>query len=144
MSALDKLNTEYYDAGLWRSAHAEFFSLVGKTFKDIRGLESLSDKVLFEFTDGTIYLMTHWQNCCESVCLSDVDNQAARLIGQTIRSAEQSASEDADYEWTFYNIRTDDENLCIRWQGGLGSYYSIDVSFQELNYDNARRRELIP
>mgnify|MGYP003295832161 CR=1 FL=1 len=113
-----------------------FSELVGKTIKNITGLEKYSDEVIFECTDGSKYKMYHVQDCCESVEIDEVFGDVNDLIGQKIVLAEANTNSDKpreDYEnsftWTFYKLATQKGYVDIRWYGTSNGYYSEAVDF---------------
>jgi hypothetical protein len=111
--------------------------ILGKTLASISGIEN--NEVLFTLEDGTIYKMYHYQDCCESVRIEQVDGDISDLIGSPLLMAEESFEEkDTDYGiegWTFYRFATQKGYVTIRWSGNSNGYYSIGVSFEEESYD---------
>ena len=121
-----------------------FSDLVGKTLVSITGLEKGSDEVIFTVDDGTVYVMLHRQDCCESVDIEDVCGDVEDLIGSPILVAEEvRSSEDENplapagwkigscesATWTFYKIDTAKGGMTIRWYGSSNGYYSESVDF---------------
>ncbi|WP_442512620.1 DUF7448 domain-containing protein, partial [Pseudomonas aeruginosa] len=53
--------------------HASISDLLGKTIKQITGLEAGSGSVDFECEDGSLFRMDHQQDCCESVSIDDIE-----------------------------------------------------------------------
>jgi hypothetical protein len=118
---------------------AKISDLVGKTLASIDGMQVGSDSVKFTIKNGTVYIMQHEQNCCESVAIEDVCGDVADLIGSPIIIASEETSDvnpegvTNDYQdsftWTFYKLATVKGWVDIRWYGESNGYYSEDVSF---------------
>ncbi|HCF4357204.1 TPA: hypothetical protein NIE44_006350, partial [Pseudomonas aeruginosa] len=116
--------------------HASISDLLGKTIKQITGLEAGSDSVDFECEDGSLFRMYHQQDCCESVSIDDIEGDASDLVGQPLVVAEDVSSEDfqappgdyvESYTWTFYRLATAKGFVVIRWLGESNGYYSESV-----------------
>lgn len=118
-----------------------FNTLVGKTILKVLGGVG-SERLVF-FTSAGVFQLYHDQDCCESVRVEDIEGRLEKLVGHTIRSAEEtSASFDSTKNedpicWTFYRITTDawDANTVIRWFGTSNGYYSTRVDFVELDLE---------
>jgi hypothetical protein len=106
--------------------------ILGKTLVSVSGIEN--NKVVFTLNDGTAYTMYHYQNCCESVRIEQVDGDIFDLINTPLLMAEVSYEEkDTDYGiegWTFYRFATIRGYVTIRWSGNSNGYYSIGVDFE--------------
>lgn len=115
-----------------------------KSLGDIIGLEVQSilggnvedQEIIINFTDGNTLKMCHLQDCCESVCITDVDGNIQDLVGGKVVQFDESVSENSgdepDYHldswtWTFYNIATTKGFVNIRWLGDSNGYYSESV-----------------
>lgn len=120
--------------------YAEFKELVGKVLTKITVSTDGDDYVLLECDNGEIYEMTHHQDCCESVCLVDMEGEWSDLLGVPILLAEEACSEttpeDVEDEyvpesqtWTFYKLGTIKGYVDLRWWGTSNGYYSENVSF---------------
>jgi len=123
----------------WDNKDVPFTDLVGKTLTNIQLTDyndyDSGDAIIFTCTDDTKYIMTHYQDCCESVSVEDINGELEDLIGNPIlRAEERSNQEDtADYEsntWTFYELATIKGSVTIRWHGSSNGYYSERVDFQ--------------
>jgi hypothetical protein len=113
--------------------------MLGRTIKEVRGLEQYSDEVVVEMDNGDTFTFLHFQDCCESVSLEDFI-LTGELVGPAARVYESSDGKDGDYEtetWTFYRIETMKGSLFMRWVGSSNGYYSeaVDIVFKEA--DNA-------
>ena len=111
--------------------------LVGKTLSNIDGGVD-SSEISFTTTDGEVYRMFHYQDCCESVYVYDIVGDMEDLVGSEILVAEKSAGEspvdfnEAEHEsitWTFYKFATRKGYVDIRWLGESNGYYSESVTF---------------
>lgn len=118
----------------------DFSVLKGKTLDAIDGAEIGSDLIRFLLDDGSVYVMYHRQDCCESVSVEDVIGDVADLIGLEILEAEEVSGETPtdhqweyepdSYTWTFYKIGTQRGSVTIRWLGQSNGYYSERVDFE--------------
>lgn len=113
----------------------KFEDLLGKVLVKIEGLKKDSDEVLFYTEEGQIYRMDHYQDCCESVLIEDINGNVEDLIGTPILKAEErtNGEEDTEYgieQWTFYTLATIKGYVDIRWYGESNGYYSTGVDFE--------------
>ena len=106
---------------------------VGKTFVKI---ENINDgELLFWAEDKkNSYRMTHHQDCCESVYLSEVIGDLDDLVGVPILHADcvvsDGGQDDDGYgssTWTFYRLSTIRGSVTLRWYGESNGYYSESV-----------------
>ncbi len=121
---------------------SQFSDLIGKTLTAVTGLESGSERVIFECDDGSQFALFHEQDCCESVDVNEVIGNAADLIGSPILMAEEviSGQDEApkpsewagSWLWTFYKLATVKGYVTIRWLGESNGYYSESVTFAEV------------
>lgn len=128
---------------------SEFSELKGLTITSISGLTVGSDEVIFTTSCGRFFKMYHYQDCCEGVCIVDVNGEADDLLGEKILLAEEVSSCDDEppimgsetfvpetrpsdsWTWTFYRIATKKGFVVIRWLGESNGYYSERVDFEE-------------
>jgi len=112
--------------------------LVGKTLSKIHGGVVGDDVITFTTTDGEMYSMFHYQDCCESVSIHDIVGDMQDLVGEPLLVAEETAGEspagwDDEYHdshtWTFYKFATRKGYVDIRWLGESNGYYSESVTF---------------
>lgn len=107
-----------------------FSDMVGKVIKSIDGAQGKSERVVFNFSDGTAWVSYHSQDCCESVSVERVDGRLGNAIGSVVLEA----SEDYDsknnppvyadsWTWTYQKIRTQAGEVCIVWLGESNGYY---------------------
>lgn len=115
---------------------ANFNELIGKTLSKINVEKDgdNSDAIYFHTVDGNTYLMTHYQDCCETVVIKQIDGDINDLIGTPILQAEESTSADSDEydQWTFYRIHTAEGAVVITWEGNSNGYYSMEASFEKI------------
>ena len=106
---------------------------------DVTGLERGSDFVVFQTESGKTFKMFHEQDCCENVYLEDVNGEVEDILNRKVISAYEAVN-DASYSkevsesgtWTFYHIRTEGGDICMRWIGESNGYYSESVTFCQL------------
>lgn len=123
----------------------EFKELEGQIFKEIK-INQDNDEILFTTTMGAKYLMSHYQDCCESVSIEDLNGDLEDLLNTPILLAEERTSEDEtpdgmqipewhdySYTWTFYTLRTIKGTVDIRWFGSSNGYYSESVNIKKLS-----------
>lgn len=104
----------------------------GKIITNVSGLETGSDTVEITFEDGSSFWMHHYQDCCESVSINDIEGDTD-LVGAIWQGYDESskAGEGNDYEsstWTFYTLHTNRGYTWLRWLGESNGYYSEGVS----------------
>lgn len=91
------------------------------------------ENIWFEFSDGSSAVFNHHQDCCEQVCIEDINGDLSDLVGVPILVAEEryEYSEDSygDTTWTFYTFRTIKGSVDVRWLGTSNGYYATGVSF---------------
>jgi hypothetical protein len=115
-------------------------ALIGKTLTSISVNE---DEIIFTCDNGEKYLMTHYQNCCESVTVEDIVGDINDLLNSPILIAREDTSNDNpegftkeyqdSFTWTFYNIATARGHVTIRWYGESNGYYSESVDFKQIS-----------
>jgi len=115
----------------------KFEDLKGQTITKIDFLKNEYDVyisgVIFHVNDKK-YLLTHIDECCESVTLEDVVGDWDDIINTPVLLAEERTNgpENGDTEqWTFYTIRTIKGSIDMRWYGESNGYYSMGVDFFE-------------
>jgi hypothetical protein len=130
--------------------------LLGKIVTEVRKEKNF--EIEFICSDGTSYLMTHIQDCCESVVIDDINGDLEDLVSQPglkakpITMAEEVSSEDFEqawlkemrqkdedfgcwesWTWTFYKLATLNGYVTIRWYGQSNGYYSESVDILKKN-----------
>lgn len=121
-----------------RAAH--FDEMLGKTIIRITGAEARSDAILFECSDGSVYLMYHEQDCCENVDIEDISGNVLCLIGKPLLKVEETSNSGGDdwgtHTYTYYHLATINGYVDIRWYGESNGYYSESVDFIRLRSGN--------
>lgn len=116
--------------------------ILGKTLLCIER-DKCNAYMIFSCSDGTKYIMTHEQECCECVHIEDISGDIDDILATPILSAEESKSSSrTDYyygegmcTWTYYKLATIKGDVSIRWHGSSNGYYSEEVDFKQLAPD---------
>ncbi len=123
----------------------KFETLLGKILVSV--INNNDEEIVFKTTEGEVYKLFHYQDCCESVLVEDIIGELNDLIGSPLLMAEKvsnaDAPENADKEktkwpdesetWTFYKLATIKGYVTIRWYGTSNGYYSEEVYFVREN-----------
>ena len=124
---------------MWKAETPGVGDMKGKTISNIAmpNEEDSQDMILFECTDGSVYLMYHVQDCCESVEIEDINGNLEHLIGHELLMSDEVGGESGNDEWgshtwTFYKFGTVKGYVDIRWYGESNGYYSESVDFIKL------------
>lgn len=117
----------------------KFEELKGLIITAIEGLEAGSQEVKITTSCGRQFVMTHIQDCCESVEIEDVNGDPNDLINAPLMVAEEVTNNDdsggrdlESFTWTFYKLATIMGYVVIRWLGQSNGYYSESVNFSEI------------
>jgi len=102
----------------------------GAKIVEIHGFREGSGLVTI-VTDKLSVQFFHYQDCCETVRVAQVDGDIEDVIGKTIRLFEERAVY-GESAWglhcaTFYALRTDGGDITWRWDGDSNGYYSVAV-----------------
>jgi hypothetical protein len=108
--------------------------LLGKVITEIKNKDN--DELYFRTSEGEVYKMFHYQDCCESVSIEEIIGNLDDLLDSPITMAEET-SETGDNDWgsetwTFYKFATNKGYVTIRWFGESNGYYSESVDFVQL------------
>lgn len=114
-----------------------FEDLLGKTIIGIEGGVG-SSWLSFATSDAELYLMKHYESCCESVEVDDICGPIEWLLDSPILRAEERTNSDEprnkrddSFTWTFYELATLKGAVTIRWYGTSNGYYSEAVDFEK-------------
>ena len=127
---------------LWsHGCETDFSELKGKIFSDIKGLSEGSEIVGFYIGDKLVYVLAHFQECCESVYIEDVCGEVKDLIGSEILIAEEASNNDGgrldeydeSYTWTFFKLATIKGYVTIRWYGTSNGYYGESAELWDIS-----------
>ena len=112
-----------------------FSTLFGLTLRKFKQTEN-DEMVLIETECGRSFVMTHVQDCCESVTLEDICGDVEDIIGSPLLVADERDSsnetEDGSETWTFYHLSTIRGSVVLRWLGESNGYYSESVDLYEV------------
>ena len=116
--------------------YVDLDDIVGKTFIDV-SVDSADDALIFRHDDGSAFVFSHSQECCENVYIKQVDGDLADLVGTPIVNATETVSDCVDDDisfdeqrWTFYNFRTIKGSVTVQWYGTSNGYYSMGVDIK--------------
>jgi len=118
--------------------YANFFELKGKTITSIQGSNSDDSDTIITTSDGSIYTLTHLQDCCENVRVYGSVGNIDDVLNAEVIAAEDTNPMDnpnaPDYKawdsatWTQFRIVTNKGTFEIWWLGESNGYYSETVS----------------
>jgi len=121
-------NGEMYD-------RADISDLVGQVFTSVTedGYEMVFENDTMKFT------FYHFQDCCESVGIEDIEGDLSDLVGTPILLAEEvsGVTPESEYDsymsqtWTFYKFGTIKGYVDVRWLGESNGYYSESVDMKK-------------
>lgn len=114
--------------------------IIGKRIMDCWHSE---DEFQLLFNDGKVLRLWHYQDCCETVELTDIDGDIGDLIGGTCNEAEvvNSGEFEAQHktmQWTYYKFGTEKGSISLRWYGASNGYYSVDVNHEIVQANKGR------
>jgi hypothetical protein len=118
--------------------YANFFELKGKTITSIQGSNSDDSDTIITTSDGSIYTLTHIQDCCENVRVYGTVGNIDDVLNEEVIAAEDTNPMDnpnaPDYKyyesatWSQFRIVTNKGTFEIWWLGESNGYYSETVS----------------
>jgi hypothetical protein len=118
----------------------DFNFLQGKIITKIEKSED-NYELTFTLDNNKKYLLSHNQDCCESVYIEDICGDLDDLLNSPILLAEEINNVNrkpvendcgGSWTWTFYKLSTIEGSVTIRWYGTSNGYYSEDVDFIEI------------
>jgi hypothetical protein len=121
----------------------DFNELVGKTLisVDVDG----DERVTFTTSDYHVYVMGHYQDCCEAVNLDEVIGDWEDVLFSPILLAEEVTNktdppygDPESYTWTFYKLVTQKGKVTLRWYGQSNGYHSESVDFYRIEDSSLR------
>lgn len=133
-----------YDRWKTRDSNFSVLTSCGALTSVTRGKNhDYNDALFFEFDSGRKFVLSHLQDCCESVSLEDVAGDLDDLVGFPLTVAEESVSSengpkpdedyvDEFYTWTFYLLAGPRGSVTLRWYGSSNGYYSESVQLLEI------------
>ena len=118
--------------------YVNFFELKGKTITSIDGINSGDSDTIITTSDGSIYTLTHIQDCCEHVRVFNSVGNIDDVLNVEVIDAEDTNPMDnpnaPDYKaydsatWTQFRIVTNKGTFEIWWLGESNGYYGESVS----------------
>lgn len=116
----------------------EFNEMVGKTLESIEGGDIGSERITFNFADGTAAASYHSQDCCESVKVTGVLGDIENIIGAPIIAASEVCESEGEpkpeypdsWTWTRQRIQTEKGEALFTWLGESNGYYGETPYFQ--------------
>ena len=126
------------------SIEVNFDRLRWETLKEVY-VNDRQTEIYFITKDGTKFLMTHEQECCEHVWVEEIIGDLGVLINSEILKAEVATNRDLDkldsdddsFIWTFYTLATIKGYVTFRWYGESNGCYSETVKLYYCGKDNA-------
>lgn len=125
----------------YNDVYPECETLIGKKIINLTVNET-SSEVVFECEDGTTYKLSHTQDCCESVYITDTDGDPDGVTGEPLTAFYKMESEcKTDEEWggisqkTTYVFETEHGSLRVTWDGSSNGYYGISVDLIRTNIE---------
>lgn len=118
-------------------------SLVGDTITSLKCEVGTGD-VYFEMQSGRTVRFFHYQSCCETVQVEDINGDLTDIVGSPLTLSEEvSNAGETEYAvamdkvyrgdswtWTFYKFATIKGYVTIRWYGSSNGYYGEEVSIE--------------
>ena len=107
--------------------------VLNKTMRKVwRGTYGGNDALYFEQEDGVQFVLTHIQDCSESVEIESIDGELDDLIGAPLLMAEETVKVGGETTlesgtWTFYKFATVKGYVTVRFLGWSNGYYSERV-----------------
>ena len=69
----------------------EFKDLKGKTLTSVEKIDNKGgDEIVFTLASGEKHRLHHWQDCCETVYIEDIDGDLSDLVDSPVTMAEES------------------------------------------------------
>lgn len=109
--------------------------ILGKTMRKVwKGEYGRNNAIYFEQEDGEQFVLTHIQDCSETVEIESIDGDLDDLIGAPLLMAEEvikvgGESTLESSTWTFYRFATVKGYVTVRFLGWSNGYYSEKVDW---------------
>lgn len=117
-------------------------------FEDLKGhtiasIDKTEATMTFHVLGQGSFRLEHFQDCCESVAIEDIEGDLEDIIGMPLTMAEESTNDKPDEDkgmvssdecdlWTFYRLATVKGYVTIRFHGSSNGYYGVEVSFNKI------------
>jgi (p)ppGpp synthase/HD superfamily hydrolase len=91
------------------------------------------ENIVIVTSEGYVYILIHFEDCCEAVYIEDVCGELENSTGLVVRAEEnknrpENPTRDESETWTFYKLDTVKNNVTIRFCGSSNGYYSESVT----------------
>ena len=114
---------------------------IGKTFVSIEGMTPGSEEITFTCSDGSVYKMDHYQDCCEYCWLPHYQDCCEYCWLPHYQDCCEYCwlphypreYEPESQTWTFYKFRTLKGYVDLRWFGESNGFYSESVNVELIN-----------
>lgn len=109
--------------------------ILGKTMRKVwKGEYGRNNAIYFEQEDGEQFVLTHIQDCSETVEIESIDGDLDDLIGAPLLMAEEVIKVGGEptlesSTWTFYRFATVKGYVTVRFLGWSNGYYSEKVDW---------------
>lgn len=111
-------------------------SMIGVVYDTVEGRPG-GEKLVLESADHKAEFY-HDQDCCEHVCIAQIDGTLDDLVGAPIALAEVVHGGQIDpkpeypdsWTWTFLKLATAKGYVTVRWLGESNGYYSEDIDWR--------------
>ena len=126
---------------------AKLSDLVGKVCTKVqhKNKHDNEETIVFVVSPTESYEMKHFQDCCESVFISEITGDLSDLVGVPIVMADESTNsahtEDGSETWTFYKFATIKGYVDITWRGESNGYYSESVDFIKIEIEKKKKKK---
>lgn len=132
-------------------------SLIGETLVSVdyfphgsKNCGYTSEQFLLTTASGRQIVITHMEECCESVHVESTEGDWSEIIGKVIIDAScrtvlikrfNDGGEENDYEdrneETYITFIVDDATIVQKWIGNSNGYYSTDANLYEIERERS-------
>ena len=100
-------------------------------------IEQYDELITMVFSDGSVAIWGHDQDCCEDLRIIDVNGDWKDLLNRPLLVADERTNRDFEGDevynesaiWTFYTFRGIMGSVDVRWLGESNGRCSEEVSF---------------